>query len=218
MTTNKMLEILIVRHGHSVANELGIFAGATDAPLSQIGKQQAELVSNYILQNYTVDAIYSSELQRAKNTVRLVSEKLNLPIITNSSFNEIFGGKWENQTFEEIFKKYPEDLLCWRDDIANSRCTDGESFVELCKRTVPALEAVAEKHSSGRIIIATHAGVTRAILSTLLKLSPEECAKYGWVSNASITTLTYSNNNFTIKEVSYDEYLSSLKTSLPKSI
>ena len=100
MITNNMLEILIVRHGHSVANDLGIFAGATDVPLSQIGNQQAELVSNYILQNYTIDAIYSSELSRAKNTVSLVSEKLAIPIITNPSFNEIYGGKWENETFE----------------------------------------------------------------------------------------------------------------------
>ena len=71
MTTNKMLEILIVRHGHSVANELGIFAGATDAPLSQIGNQQAELVSNYILQNYTTDGLSSAVLKNilSKNGV-----------------------------------------------------------------------------------------------------------------------------------------------------
>ena len=213
-----MLEILIVRHGHSVANELGIFAGATDVPLSLIGNKQAELVSNYILQHYTIDAIYSSELQRAKNTVALVSEKLNVPIRTNSSFNEIYGGKWENRTFEEIYEKYPQDLLCWRDNIANSRCTEGESFIDLCKRTINGLKTVAEKHKSGRIIIATHAGATRAILSTLLNLSDEECAKLGWVSNASITTLLYNGENFTVKQISYDEYLSSLKTSLPKNI
>ena len=213
-----MIEFLIVRHGHSVANEKGIFAGATDVPLSETGMKQAELVSNFILENYSIDAIYSSELSRAKDTVKKVSEKLNLPIITNPAFNEIYGGKWENVTFEEIYKKYPEDLLRWRNDIANSKCTEGESFSALRKRTINGLNSLAEKHEGERVIIATHAGATKAMLCTILNLTNEECANFDWVSNASITTVTYNNKTFTVKQFSYDEYLSSLKTSLPNNI
>ncbi len=213
-----MIEFLIVRHGHSVANEKGIFAGATDVPLSETGKKQAELLSNFILENYTVNAIYSSELTRAKDTVKKVSEKLNLSIITNPSFNEIYGGKWENVTFEEIYKLYPNDLLRWRNDIANSKCTEGESFSDLRKRTINGLNLLAEKHEGERIIIATHAGATKAMLCSILNLTNEECAKFDWVSNASITTVIYNNKIFSVKQFSYDEYLSSLKTSLPNII
>ena len=72
-----MVKFLIVRHGHSVANEQSIFAGITDVALSKIGEQQAEAVSNYILNNHQIDAIYSSQLSRAKNTIKKVSESLN---------------------------------------------------------------------------------------------------------------------------------------------
>lgn len=213
-----MIEFLIVRHGHSVANEKGIFAGATDVPLSKIGKKQAELVSDYIIENYSVNAIYSSELTRAKDTVKKVSERLNVPIITNPAFNEIYGGKWENVTFEEIYKKYPEDLLRWRNDIANSKCTDGESFSNLRERTINGLKSLTVNHDGERIIIATHAGATKAMLCSIMNLSAEECAKLDWVSNASITTVIFNEGKFSLKQFSFDAYLSSLKTTLPNNI
>ncbi len=213
-----MVKFLIVRHGYSTANEKGVFAGILDAPLSSIGKRQGDLVSQYILENYKIDAIYSSQLSRAKETVRLVSESLNLPIITDASFNEIHGGKWEGQTFEEIFKLHKTDLIAWREDIYNSKCTDGESFIEVSNRTYLGLEKIA-KNSDGKIIlIATHACALRSLLTAINKLSAEECAKMGWVSNASITTVIYENGKFEATQIGYDEYLKSLKTQLPKNI
>jgi hypothetical protein len=64
-----MTTILLVRHGFSVANSKGIFAGHTDVELSQTGVLQAELVCDYVNQNFKVDAVYSSDLQRAFKTV-----------------------------------------------------------------------------------------------------------------------------------------------------
>ena len=213
-----MVKILIVRHGHSVANEKQIFAGATDVPLSEIGKKQAELVSNYILNNYSVDAIYSSELSLAKNTVIKVSETINLPINTNNSFNEVFGGKWESITFEEIYNKYPNDLLTWLNDIGNSRCTDGESFSELRKRAFEGLKEIAKQNEGKTLVLATHAGVSRALICAILNLSNDESNRIGWVSNASITTVIYNNGSFSLEQIGFDEYLNELKTSLPKNI
>ena len=86
------------------------------------------------------------------------------------------------------------------------------------KRTINGLISLAEKHEGERVIIATHAGATKAMLCTILNLTNEECANFDWVSNASITTVTYNNKTFTVKQFSYDEYLSSLKTSLPNNI
>lgn len=213
-----MIKFLIVRHGHSIANEKSTFAGITDIPLSETGKKQAKAVSEYILQNYKIDAIYSSELTRAKDTVKLVSETLNIPIITNSSFNEIYGGKWEGLTFERIYQLYPNDLTCWLTDILNSRCTEGESFSELSARTVKGLKNLTVDNEGKTVLIATHAGALRSLLSGILNLSASECANLGWVSNASLTTIIYDNGNFSITQKGYDEYLNSLKTALPKNI
>ncbi|MBR4420373.1 MAG: histidine phosphatase family protein [Clostridia bacterium] len=215
-----MIKFLLVRHGNSVANQQEIFAGATDIPLSEIGKKQAQFVCDYILNNFKVDAVYSSELDRAKSTVSQIAEQLNLPLVTIPAFNEIFGGAWEGITFAEIYKKYTVDLLTWLNDISNSKCTNGESFKQLKERAFAGLKTLAEdnKNDGKTLVIASHAGALRAILSVILKLSDKECNELGWVSNASVTTVNYDNGVFTVERLGYDEYLENCKTELPKNI
>ena len=215
-----MVKFLLVRHGNSVANQQEIFAGATDIPLSEIGKKQAQFVCDYILNNFKVDAVYSSELDRAKSTVSQIAEQLNLPLVTIPAFNEIFGGSWEGITFAEIYKKYTVDLLTWLNDISNSKCTNGESFKQLKERAFAGLKTLAEddKNDGKTLVIASHAGALRAILSVILKLSDTQCNELGWVSNASVTTVNYDNGAFTVERLGYDEYLENCKTELPKNI
>ena len=67
-------------------------------------------------------------------------------------------------------------------------------------------------------MLATHAGVSRALICAILNLSNDESNKIGWVSNASITTVIYNNGSFSLEQIGFDEYLNELKTSLPKNI
>ncbi len=212
-----MVTLYLVRHGHSVANDEKFFAGNSDVGLSSIGKQQAQLVSDYILNNLEIDKIFSSTLSRAYDTISKVSEKLNLPINKNSGFNEIRGGKWEMLTFEQIIASYGEDFASWQTNIYDSRCTGGESFKEVMYRTFNELTKVAKNNNGKKILIGTHAGVIRAIITAINNLSSQECNALGWVSNASLTTIIYENEKFEIQSISYDEYLNGLTTSLPKS-
>ena len=68
-----MVKILLVRHGQSLSNDSGTITGQIDSPLSNLGLKQAELVSNYIFKNYSVNAIYSSDLTRAVDTLKPLS-------------------------------------------------------------------------------------------------------------------------------------------------
>lgn len=213
-----MVTFYLVRHGFSVANDKKIFAGNSDVPLSEIGKKQAELVSDYIINNLKIDLIFSSELSRAVDTISKVAKTFNLPINKNSNFKEIYGGKWEMLTFEQIINLYGEDFWKWQTDISNSRCTGGESFEEVKIRAFNELKMLAEKYDNKNILIGSHAGVIRTLITAINNLSAEECNRLGWVSNASITTITYYNNKFEIKALSYDEYLNGLTTSLPNGL
>ena len=76
-----MVTFLIVRHGFSASNVQATFTGQLDAPLIEKGFLQAEVVSKYIYDNYKVDAIYSSDLSRAVDTITPLSKACNLPII-----------------------------------------------------------------------------------------------------------------------------------------
>ena len=213
-----MVTLYLVRHGYSVANDQKFFAGNSDVELSDIGKQQAKLVSDYILNNLKIDKIYSSSLSRAYDTIFQVGEGFNLPIIKNTAFNEIYGGEWEMLTFEQVLSNYYSDFICWKNNIYESRCTGGEGFKDVITRAYSELKKIAENNNGKNILIGTHAGVIRAIITAIKNLSAEECNSLGWVSNASLTTIIYQNEKFEIKQTSYDEYLNGLSTSLPKNI
>lgn len=213
-----MVTFYLVRHGHSVANDKQIFAGTTDMPLSNIGKQQAQLVSDYIIDNLVIDKVYSSQLSRAYDTVLKVANKLNLTIEKIPEFNEIYGGLWEGLPFETILNDYSEEFLKWLTDIANSKCTMGESFNELKERAFKKLKELALACNGKRVLIATHAGTIRSLICAINNLTSKECNDLGWVSNASLTTVVFDNDKFKITSISYDDYLNDLKTSLPKTV
>ena len=69
-----MTTLLLIRHGESMANRSGIFAGHFNAELEDNGVMQAKLTAKYIAENYKVDKIYSSDLIRAKSTAGIISE------------------------------------------------------------------------------------------------------------------------------------------------
>ena len=75
-----MTTFILVRHGESMANKTKSYAGHIDIPLSEEGFLQAEAVSRYIEENFKVDAVYSSDLSRAYNTIKLFADKCNLAI------------------------------------------------------------------------------------------------------------------------------------------
>ena len=60
-----MTRLLFVRHGQSEANLEGVFAGQIDPALTELGYRQAECTAEFIAKTYQVDAVYSSDLQRA---------------------------------------------------------------------------------------------------------------------------------------------------------
>ena len=76
-----MTKFIVVRHGNSLSNIDKTFTGHIDAPLSEVGVEQAKLVSNYILSEYKVDKVFSSDLSRAVDTIKPFAQKVNLEII-----------------------------------------------------------------------------------------------------------------------------------------
>lgn len=117
--------LLFVRHGQSIANENGIFAGNLDVPLSELGQKQAVELKDYLLSRYKIDAIYSSDLSRAYATVLPTAEAIKIPIQKDTALREIDGGKWEGMLQKEIAVEYPQDYAVWHNNTGLSRCTGG---------------------------------------------------------------------------------------------
>ena len=70
--------LLFIRHGQSMANVSGVFAGQLDVSLSELGRKQAEELKEYLLSKYKIDAIYSSDLSRAYEIALPIAMALGL--------------------------------------------------------------------------------------------------------------------------------------------
>lgn len=191
-----MTKLIIVRHGQSMANLNGTFAGQVDVPLSPLGRRQAEELKEYLTAQYKIDVVYSSALSRACDTVAPTAAALGLPVIKDAGLKEIDGGKWEGLPHEEIAQKFPADFALWRDNIGLSHCTGGESMRELQERSIAATKRIAEESDGRTVLIGTHAGFLRAMICYWRGIPLGEMKNTTWVPNASVTEALYEDGKY----------------------
>ena len=140
-----MTRLVFIRHGESLGNLQRRFLGHTDWDLTERGYKQAECTAKY-LENTHFDAIYSSDLMRAYNTVVPIAKKRGMDIIKEVALREISAGKWEGMGYDEIQMVYPEGHKTWMEDLGSAVCPDGESVVDLQTRVNAAIERIVAEN------------------------------------------------------------------------
>ena len=212
-----MTKLLLIRHGESEANNKGFFAGQYDAPLMPKGVEQAEKTANYIVEKYHPVKIYASDLKRAYDTAIPVSKLLDADIITDQRIREIYAGKWQQMSFDDLEKTYPDDYGVWLNDIGNACCSGGESVKELSERVMAALTDIAKENYGETVVVATHATPIRAAQTVIQHGDIGYMKHVPWVSNGSVTVLEY-NGEWRCASVSEDYHLGAYKTVFPANV
>ena len=212
--------MIIIRHGQSIANAQSRFAGHSDFDLTELGHEQARRAAEYLYNSgEKIDKIYSSDLLRAHNTAAPFAQKYDLPINDTEGLREIFAGKWESMRVEDIFEQDKDAFVIWRTDIANARCTGGESTQELYTRIISFVKELAKENEGKTILLATHATPIRAI----------ECCSHGWggerlgdvnfVRNSALNIYEYEDGEIrAIKTDIVDHLDPDMITKVPKNL
>lgn len=213
-----MTTLLFVRHGESRSNENGYFTGQTDVPLSALGKRQALALRDHLLTHYTVDAICSSDLRRACETVLPVAQALGLPVRKERLLREIDGGAWEEKTPAYIAEHFPRDYALWQENIGLARCTGGESMQEVQRRGIAITRRIAAENEGKTVLVGTHAGFLRAMQCFWQHLPPAAMQQIPWVPNASLTEVRYAEGKEEIVRLAEDRYLQGEVTRLSPGI
>ena len=212
-----MTTLYFVRHGESRANVDLVFTGQTDVPLSPRGEHQAKLLAKKLC-TLPIDAICSSDLLRAVETVSPAAKALGLPILPEKGLREIDGGKWEGMYIPDIAKSYPEDFQTWESDIGLARCTGGESFKEVQTRGLQTVLRIARENDGKCVVIATHAAMIRALTCAFRGLPLTEMQHIPFVPNASLSEVRFEGGAFKIISYADVSFLEGDVTELPKSI
>ena len=212
-----MTKLLLIRHGQSVSNLQGVFTGHLNLELTDLGHQQAALTSEFIRNNYTVDAVYASDLCRAADTGRAVADPLGLPLHTDTRLREIYAGIWEGKSFDELTANFPAYAV-FRGDIGTCQTDGGESVAQLSQRVLEAFTEIALANDGKTIVIATHATPIRAIMTHCKKYSLAQMKDVAWVTNASVTEVIYENGTMKLGKICQDEHLGSIVSRFPSNV
>ncbi len=146
-----MAELILVRHGETDWNAAGRLQGHTDRPLSDYGRAQARRLAEELV-GEEFDAIYASDLARARETAEIVAEQLHHEVLLDPDLREKNWGTWEGLTSTE---RLDVELV-------------GESTKEHQQRMLAALGRIAASHPSGRVLVVTHGGSMRRVQTEAL--------------------------------------------------
>ena len=148
-----MTRLLLVRHGESEWNAVGRWQGWADPPLSELGRRQAAVADRAV---GAVDAVVSSDLQRAHQTASIIAGELGIgPVVVDAGLRERAAGEWTGLTRAQIEEGWPGFL-------ASGERPDGYEHDEsILERALPAL--VALEAAGEAVLVVTHGGLIGAV-------------------------------------------------------
>ena len=150
--------IIAIRHGETAWNVDSRLQGHLDIPLNDVGLWQARQAA-LALADEPIDAIYSSDLQRAWVTARAIAETTQAPLTAHQGLRERSFGVLQGHTFEELEAKEPEQAYRWRKRDPAFAPEGGESLIALRERITATTHALASRHVGGQIVLVAHGGV-----------------------------------------------------------
>jgi probable phosphoglycerate mutase len=198
----KACRLYLIRHGESVANRDNIVGGHSNSPLTKKGEEQARQTRK-LLANIHFDDAYSSDLQRASKTGKIIYGK-EIPVkhqlfdLRERNFGRLQGkpaDEWRrlNHEYEQKYAKLP-----FENRIKYNYADFIESDASVGARFTKALQKIAQKHSGETVLISTHGGDIRIIL---MKLGYAQFLTAGSFANAGYVELMCNGQDFNIQKV-----------------
>ncbi len=139
--------------------------------LSKKGREEARCLAER-LKGEKIAAVYASPLGRTVETAQILATPHDLSVQTCDGFREISHGHWEGMKRHEVEEKFPEEMAEWEKDPYTFAPAGGESGLAVTARALPALIDLVRKHPSENILIVSHKGTIRLLLSSLLGFDP----------------------------------------------
>ena len=162
-----MTRFWLVRHGETNWNVEGRYQGTTDISLNDRGKSQAKSLGQLLAANgVPFQAVFSSQLSRARETAGIIARCLDLPVCVDKRLQEIDLGEWEGELFTEVREQFPERVKERLTNPASTRAPGGESALEVAQRMVEAADDIAACHPGEDVILVAH-GFSLTVLAAV---------------------------------------------------
>lgn len=157
------MELTLVRHGQSTANRDGLLQGRFDAPLSDLGQRQASQLGDWLAQRAMEwDAAYCSPLSRARDTARIITERLGRAAATeDDDLAEIHVGSMQGKAGRALRVEHPSFYARALDGLGDYAEFGGEAYDDVQQRVRRFIEVIVTRHRTpaARVLVVSHGGL-----------------------------------------------------------
>ena len=157
-----MTEVLLIRHGETAWNAVKRLQGHLDIPLNATGERQAAALGRALLDE-PLDAIISSDLQRAYQTAQALAAARGMQVRIDTGLRERCYGAFEGMMYADIGQRYPEAYAAWQARDIDARFPEGvhvaETLREFSRRVIQTIARIVEKGGYRKVALVTHGGV-----------------------------------------------------------
>jgi len=185
---SKPTTVLLVRHGQTPTTGRVLPGRAPGLHLSDDGRKQADAAARRIGRLERVAAIYSSPLERARETALPIARARGLALHIERGLLELDIGRWTGLRLDRASRK-PEWQTVQRYP-SGFRFPDGESFTEMQARMTGALARIVERHRGDTVVAVSHADPIKAALAHALGMHLDLFQRLA-IAPGSITTIAY---------------------------
>jgi probable phosphoglycerate mutase len=206
-----MTDFWLIRHASTSAPSDRLAGWAPDVHLSDRGRKQVQLLAARLQAvralGTTFDEVYSSPLERTRETAEPLAAALGCAAYALSELGELNFGSWTERQFAEL----DQDQEWQRFNRFRSGTTlpGGGSFSSVQARAVEALLMLRTRHPEQSVIIVSHADVIKAVVMHFLGIPTDYCHRLD-IEQASITRLELSRDHARISRLNDTSHLDEL--------
>ena len=195
-----MGSVIFLRHGQAKNNIERILTGRTpNIPLTEKGIEQAKNTAKF-LEQMNIAAIYSSPIERAKHTAEIVARHNSLDVTIDDRLIELDMGKFTGVPYDDIFTSHGNVFMKFYNGELEIAHNGVETFAEVKKRILSIVDHVVEKHPDQNVVLVTHMDPIKAMLSTVVDLTPTNLFEL-IIANASLNIFREYNRKFAISGI-----------------
>lgn len=182
--------LLLVRHGTTATTGSTLPGRARGLHLAAEGLAQAQTAARRISELASVAAVYSSPMERTRETAAPIARALGLRVRGHAGLNECDFGRWTGQRLARLrrrkewrtVQRYPSGF----------RFPGGESFAEMQARALDAIHDLVGRHPGATVVAVSHADVIKAVIAAAMGTALDLFQRIV-VSPASVTAIMYSD-------------------------
>jgi probable phosphoglycerate mutase len=180
--------VLLVRHGLTPTTGKVLPGRAPGLSLSPEGQRQAEGLAGRLGGLERLAAVYSSPLERARETAAPIARARRLAVRIEPGLNECDFGEWTGLALAEL-RKRPEWKTIERYP-SGFRFPEGESFIEMQARITAAIARLVARHAGQTLLAVSHGDPIKVAVAHALGLHLDLFQRIA-IAPASVTAVAY---------------------------